>query len=98
MQSSLELWTQTVVRFNLIREQSVSACRRCIENIEERRAGWLVLIRYVRVPGDGIRPAFEQRHCRVVVRTTMDQMDFWIALRGATSGVNVQTPKVGAEF
>lgn len=98
VQPLLELWTQTIVRLNLIREQSISACRWRIENIKERSPRWLILIRHVRMPGDGICPRFEKIHCSIVIRTAMDQVHFWIALRGATSGVNVQTPEVRAEI
>ena len=28
----------------------------------------------------------------------MNQMYFWVALRGTTSGMNVQTPKVGPKI
>ena len=98
MQPLLELWTQTIVRLSLIREQSISACRRRIENIEERSARWLVLIRHVRMPGDGIGPTFEKPHCSIVVRTAMDQVHFWVAFRSATSWMDVQAPEVGAEF
>ena len=56
MQPLPELGTQPIVRFNLIREQGISACRRRIENIKECSAGWLILVRHVRMPGDGICP------------------------------------------
>lgn len=98
MQPLLELWTQTIVRLSLVSEQSISACLRRIENVEERSARWLVLIRHVRMPGDSICPSFEKPHCSIVVRTAMDQVHFWITLGSATSGVNVQTSKVGAEI
>ena len=98
VQSLLELWTQTVIRLSLVREQSISACHRRIENIEEGSARWLVLIRHVRMPGDGVCPSFEKIHCSIVVRTAMDEVHFWMTLGSATSGVNVQTPEVGAEI
>ena len=98
MQPLPKFWTQTIVRLNLIREQSISACGRCIKDIEERSARWLFLIRYVRMPGDGICSTLEEPHCSIVVRTAMDKVHFWIALGCATSGVNVQTAKVGSEF
>ena len=98
MQPLLEFWTQTIVRLDLICEQCIPSCRRRIENIEERSARWLVLISHVRMPGDGVCPRTEKPHCSIVVSTAMYQVHFWIANGSATSGVNVQTPKVGAEF
>ena len=98
MQPLLEFWTQTVVRLDLICEQSISSCRRCIESIEKGSARWLVLIRHVRMPGDGVSPGLEKLHCSIVVRAAMYQVHFWIARWSATSGVYVQTPEVGAEL
>lgn len=98
MQPPLELWTQTIICLDLVGEQSVSACCRRIENIEKRSAGWLVLIRYVRMPSDGICPCFENVQSSVVFCTTMNQVYFWVALRGTTGGMNMQTPKVGPKI
>lgn len=98
MQPLLEFRTQTIVRLNLICEQSISSCRRRIESIEERSARWLILIGHVRMPGDCVCPSLEKLHCSIVVRTAMYQVHFWIALGSATRGVNVQPPKIGAEI
>ena len=50
------------------------------------------------MPGDGICPSLEEPHRSIVIGAAMDQVHFWIALGSATSRVDVQTPKVGAEF
>ena len=96
MQPPPELGTQAIVRFNLIRKQGISACRRRIENIKKCGTGWLFLVRHVRMPGDGICPRREKSHSGIVVSTTVNKMHFWKAFRSATSRVNVKTPKVGA--
>ena len=98
MQPLPKFGTQPIIGLNLIRKQCVSSCCRRIEDIEEGSTRWLVLVRHVRMPSDGICPSLEKRHSRVVVRPTMDQVDFRIAIRSATSGMNVQTPKVGAKI
>ena len=98
MQPLPKLWTQTIVGLNLIREQCVSACFRRIKHIKERGARRLVLVRHVRVPGDGVCPGLEKIHCGVIVGTAMNQVDFWVAIRSTAGGMNVQTSKVGAKI
>ena len=97
MQSLPKFWTQTIVGLDLIREQCVSTCFRRIKYVKERSARWLIFVRHVRMPSDGVCPSLEKSHCGVVVGTTMNQVNFRIAIRSAAGGMNMQTSKVGAK-
>ena len=94
----LKFRRETIVRFGLVDEQRVTPCGRCIEDVQERRARRLVLVRYVRMPGDGVGPRFEKRLSSVVIRASMNEMDFWIAFGSSTSWVDVQSSEVLANL
>jgi len=81
VQSLPELWRESVIRYRLVREQSIASRRWPIKNIQEGSTRWLLFIRYVRMPGNRVRPLFEEVSRRGVVSTSMDEMNLGIALR-----------------
>ena len=94
MQSLLELRREAIVSLYLARKQSVATLIRCIEDVKERSPRRLVLIRHIRVPGDGINPGLEEVLSAVIVCTAMYEMDLWMALGSSTDGVDVQAAEI----
>lgn len=98
MQPLLKLRRKPIVRLNLVREQRVSACRRCIEDIQKRRARRLIFVRNVRMPRDSVDPCLEELLSSIVICTSMYQVDFGMAWRGSARWMDVQTAEILADI
>ena len=94
VQPLLELRREAIISLHLARKQSVATLIRCIEDVKKRRARRLVLIRHIRVPGDGINPGLEEVLSAVIVRAAMYEMDLWMAWGSSTGGVDVQAAEI----
>lgn len=96
------VWRVTVVLVSVDRRQGKTYDLHCgfTKHGGTRCPGgwWLILIRHVEMPDDDIYPNFEKPYFSIIFRTPMNQVYVWIALRGATGGVNVQTPETGADI
>lgn len=98
MQPLSKLWRKPVIRHCLVGEQCIATGFGAIENIKKRRAWGLRLIRYVRMPGDRVRPRLQYFRCSSVVRASMYQMNFRVTRGCPTSRVDVKTTKVFAKL
>lgn len=96
VETLLEERAQTLVGRGGVDEERVTARVRPVEDVEERGAGGLPLVRDVRVPGDGAGPRLEEGAPALVSRAAVDEMHLRVALRRARGRVDVVTAEVAA--
>lgn len=83
VQSLPELWGEPSVRRSLIRKQCIASCSWPIQQVQECCPRRLLLVRYIRMPGDRIGSLLEEVACSGVVGSAMHKMDFGVTLRSA---------------
>lgn len=96
METLLEERAQTLVGRDGVDEERVTARVRPVEDVEERGAGGLPLVRDVRVPGDGAGPRLEEGAPALVSGAAVDEMHLRVALGRARGRVDVVTAEVAA--
>lgn len=94
MKPLLEERRKAVIRLGGVDEQGVPARLRLVQDVEERRAGRLLFVAHVAVPGNARRPGFEKLLGASVPCAAVDEVDLRVRLRGAGRWVDVMTSKV----
>lgn len=89
---------ETLVRFGLVHEEGVTSCLGHVQSIQEGSPWRLLLVSDITVPCNGVCAVVEELSSRLVVRATMNEMDFGEASRSTRSGMNVQTAEVFPEL
>jgi hypothetical protein len=94
METLLKLWAETSVCCGLVCEERIATRNRSVKQIEECGAWWLLLVRHIRVPSYTICPLLEEVLPRGIVRTSVYEMDFWVALWCTRCGMDMVSAKV----
>jgi hypothetical protein len=78
MEKLLDRWRKTIIGFNLVHENGITADLGAVKNVQKCGAGWLLLISHIRMPGD---TAVGILILESVVVVSVDEMNFWKTFR-----------------
>lgn len=98
MEALLEERAEALIRLHGIHKERVAARLGPVQDVEKGGAGRLLLVRNVRVPGDGAGARLEVRLVALVARAAVDEVNLGVALGRARGGVDVLAAKVRAVF
>ena len=96
MESFAEAWAETLIGLDLIDKDGIATRLGLVENVQEGRAGWLLLVRHIRVPGYGGSPGLEKFLRGLVICPAVYKMNLRVSLGIARSRMAVVSTKVSS--
>lgn len=94
VEALLEQGAEAFVSRDGVDEERVAARLGAVEDVEKGGARRLLLVRNVRVPGDGAGARLKVRLVALVARAAVDEVNLGVALGRARRGVDVVAAKV----